>query len=138
MKTYDILEIVRVLDGDTLEVVIDLGFNIQLKQKVRLVNIDTPEIRTSNEEVKKYGIRAMEKLQEYLDTSNKYVITLIDSKLTGKYGRIIGDIYAVGNNLTASEFLAANNYAWIYKSDKHHDLSELAPLENEGTQFISI
>jgi micrococcal nuclease len=129
MYQYKITEIRRVLDGDTVDVTIDLGFNIRLNHRVRLVNIDAPSVRTLNEEVKKYGLRAKEKLEEYLNSGDSIIVATQKPSETEKYGRILGEIYVEGHNLTASEYLFANQYAWVYdEKNRKSDLSELAPL----------
>jgi micrococcal nuclease len=129
MYQYKITEIRRIIDGDTVDVTIDLGFNIHLNHRVRLVNIDAPSIRTLNEEVKKYGLRAKEKLEEYLNSGDSIIVATQKPSETEKYGRILGEIYVEGHNLTASEYLFANQYAWVYdEKNRKSDLSELAPL----------
>ena len=129
MYQYKISEVLRVIDGDTVDVMIDLGFNILMKQRIRLSHIDAPSIRTLNEEVKKYGMRAKEKLEEYLKTGDKLVIATQNPNKTEKYGRVLGELYVEGNSLTASEYLFANQYAWVYdEANRKTDLSELAAL----------
>jgi micrococcal nuclease len=129
MYQYKILEVLRVIDGDTVDVMIDLGFNIHMKQRIRLSHIDAPSIHTLNEEVKKYGMRAKEKLEEYLKTGDKLVIATQNPNKTEKYGRVLGELYVEGSSLTASEYLFANQYAWVYDEGKRKtDLSELAAL----------
>jgi len=83
------VEIVRVVDGDTVDVDIDLGFGVWLKkQRVRLYGIDTPESRTRDLNEKKYGLMAKEYLKERI--SNGAILkTRLDGK--GKYGRILGE-----------------------------------------------
>jgi micrococcal nuclease len=123
------IKVLRVIDGDTIEASIDLGFNIFFKQFIRLTNIDAPEVRTLNEEVKKYGLRAKEKLEEYLNSGDSIIVATQNPNRTEKYGRVLGEVYVEGNNLTASEFMFANQYAWVYDSkNRKSDLSELAPL----------
>jgi micrococcal nuclease len=129
MYQYKISKIRRVLDGDTVDVTIDLGFNIHLNHRVRLSNIDAPSVRTLNEEVKKYGLRAKEKLEEYLNSGDSIIVATQKPSETEKYGRVLGEIYVEGHNLTASEYLFANQYAWVYdEKNRKSDLSELAPL----------
>jgi micrococcal nuclease len=129
MYQYKISKIRRIIDGDTVDVTIDLGFNIHLNHRVRLSNIDAPSIRTLNEEVKKYGLRAKEKLEEYLNSGDNIIVATQKPSETEKYGRILGEIYVEGHNLTASEYLFANQYAWVYdEKNRKSDLSELAPL----------
>ena len=129
MYQYKISNIIRVIDGDTVEATLDLGFNIHLKQTIRLTNIDAPSIRTLDEEVKKYGLRAKEKLEEYLKTGDRIIVATQNPNKTEKFGRVLGELYVEGNSLTASEYLFANQYAWVYdEKNRKSDLSELAPL----------
>ena len=108
---------------------IDLGFNIHMKQRIRLSHIDAPSIHTLDEEVKKYGMRAKEKLEEYLKTGDRLVVATQNPNKTEKYGRVLGELYVEGSSLTASEYLFANQYAWVYDEEKRKtDLSELAAL----------
>jgi micrococcal nuclease len=131
MYQYRIKKIERIIDGDTFICELDLGFNIILKQTVRLIGINTPEIHTLNEEVKKYGLRAKEKLQEYLSKGSEIIIETKKPDSIEKYGRIIGSVYVIGEPLTADEYMIANNYAWSYKGkgEKNLNLSELAALD---------
>jgi micrococcal nuclease len=130
MYQYKISNILRVIDGDTVEATLDLGFNIHLKQTIRLTNIDAPSIRTLDEEVKKYGLRAKEKLEEYLKTGDRLIVATQNPNRTEKFGRVLGELYVDGNSLTASEYLFANQYAWVYdEKNRKSDLSELAPLD---------
>jgi micrococcal nuclease len=130
MYQYKISNILRVIDGDTVEATLDLGFNIHLKQTIRLTNIDAPSIRTLDEEVKKYGLRAKEKLEEYLKTGDRIIVATENPNKTEKFGRVLGEVYVEGNNLTASEYLFSNQYAWVYdEKNRKSDLSELAPLD---------
>ena len=127
MYTYNLKDI-RVIDGDTIEASIDLGFNIFLKQSIRLTNINAPSLRTLNEEEKKYGLRAKNKLQEYINSGTEVIVATQNPNKSEKYGRVLGEVYVQGHNLTASEYLFANQYAWAYDPSKEQDLSELAPL----------
>ena len=83
-------EILRVVDGDTVDVDIDLGFGVKYaKQRIRLYGIDTPESRTRDLEEKKYGIMAKEYVETYMPVGSKQIIcTQKDDK--GKFGRILG------------------------------------------------
>ena len=91
------VEIVRVVDGDTVDVDIDLGFGVWLKkQRVRLYGIDTPESRTRDLNEKKYGLMAKEYLKERI--SNGAILkTRLDGK--GKYGRILGEFIVLDNEV---------------------------------------
>jgi len=92
-------EVQRVVDGDTVDVVLDLGFDILHKCRVRLYGIDTPESRTRNLDEKARGKMASAFLSEAINSGNKVVIQtkLKDSK--GKYGRVLGDIVVDGKNI---------------------------------------
>lgn len=79
----------RIVDGDTLDVHIDLGYSVKLyKQRVRLIGIDTPESRTRDLEEKKLGLAAKERLKELCGDK-----IILRSHGKGKYGRILGEIY---------------------------------------------
>ena len=85
-------ELRRVVDGDTVDVTIDCGFNMHVKERVRLKGINTPECRTRDLEEKERGLRAKERLIEILDSwGNRMIIrTSIDKK--GKFGRLLGEL----------------------------------------------
>lgn len=128
MYQYNIKDI-RVIDGDTIEASIDLGFNIFIRQNIRLSNIDAPPVHSLNEEVKKYGLRAKDKLQEYINSGKEVIVATQNPNKTEKFGRVLGEVYVQGHTLTASEYLFANQYAWVYDpTNRKSDLSELAPL----------
>ena len=94
-------KLVKVVDGDTVDVDIDLGFGVWLQnQRIRLYGIDTPESRTSDAEEKKYGLAAKERMQEWLDGGNLKIVTHKDAK--GKYGRILGELYTFDTNVNVS------------------------------------
>ena len=130
MYQYKIKKIIDIIDGDTIKVELSLGFGIYYEITLRLVDINAPEVRTINEEVKKYGIRAKEKLQEYINGGEgNLIVSTLKPKPEDKYGRILGTLYKEGQNLTASEYLLANSYAWYYSGKvKETDLTKLAPL----------
>jgi|TARA_R110000824_G_scaffold397142_1_gene599597 micrococcal nuclease len=92
----------RVVDGDTCDVVLDLGFNILHKCRVRLFGIDTPESRTRDLDEKARGILAKNYLKDAIETGKKVVIQtkLKDSK--GKFGRVLGDVVVDGININQS------------------------------------
>ena len=107
----------NVVDGDTVDLDIDLGFNIHVNERVRLEGIDTPEVRTSDPLEKEAGILV-----------KSYVKNLIEGKMvylhstefkTGKYGRVIGDIIMKSGDIEVSlcETLITKAYAKEYSSD---------------------
>lgn len=130
MYTYEIKRVIDVIDGDTLKVVIALGFDIYLEKSLRLVDINAPEVRTLNEEVKRYGIRAKQKLEEYVNSGEgRLIVNTMKPDPNESFGRVLGSLYKEGQPLTASEFMLSNRYAWVYSPKvKLTDLSLLAPL----------
>ena len=79
----------RIIDGDTVDVLIDLGFSLTIKQRIRLMGIDTPEVRTRDLKEKYFGVMAKERLKELLSGN----IVVVTKKEKGKYGRILGTFY---------------------------------------------
>jgi len=92
-------EVTRVVDGDTVDAFVDLGFDMHSKQRVRLFGINTPECRTRDKEEKKRGFAAKARLKEMLsENKNKCVIkTRLDKK--GKFGRVLGVLYVNDKDL---------------------------------------
>jgi micrococcal nuclease len=89
------VEILKVVDGDTVDVNIDLGFNIWMrKERVRIMSIDTPESRTTDKIEKVFGIAAKERLQQLLGKTAILVTEVINGvDARGKFGRTLGDFY---------------------------------------------
>ena len=118
--------LVKVIDGDTVDVDIDLGFGVWLrKQRIRLYGIDTPESRTRDKVEKVYGLAAKEFLVDMLSTGDMSIKTYKDSK--GKFGRILGELFvktSVGE-LSINQSLVENNHAVrYYGQSKNEMLSE--------------
>ena len=80
----------RVIDGDTIDVNIDLGFDISVNKRVRFAGINTPESRTRDLEEKERGLAAKARVQSILDENDTFTL---ESKEIGKYGRVLGEIY---------------------------------------------
>ncbi len=105
MYTYKAL-LMRVIDGDTIEVMVDLGFNVLTKQVLRLNNIDTAEIyRPTNNEEKELGIEAKKFVEDFIGDSE---LTIKTNK-TGKYGRWLADVFVEGESL--NEALVDNGFS---------------------------
>ena len=96
--SYRVSKVLKVVDGDTIDVILDMGFDIMYKQRVRLFGIDTPESRTRDKVEKKYGLLAKKFLTETLK-KGKIVIKTHKGEETGKFGRILGEIYVNGINV---------------------------------------
>ena len=106
-------KLVRVIDGDTIDCVIDLGFNVRLKERIRLKGIDTPETRTRDLEEKKLGIAAKERVQQAFQHSDDFtIITEYDKK--GKYGRILGTIMLPDRKISLNQMLLDEGHAKVY------------------------
>ena len=106
--------LVKIVDGDTIDVNLDLGFDVVLKkQRVRLYGINTPESRTRDLEEKRYGLAAKERLRELLEEAESIMVkTEIDKKARGKYGRILGTIFA--GKINVNDLLISEGHAVAY------------------------
>ena len=93
-------KLIRVVDGDTLDCLISLGFGIFIKERVRLMGIDTPESRTRNKAEKSWGLAAKDRLKKILkSTKGEFIITTKLQK-KGKFGRILGEILIPADMIT--------------------------------------
>ena len=115
--------LVKIIDGDTIDVDLDLGFAVVLKkQRIRLYGINTPESRTRDLVQKKYGLAAKERLRELVEEAESITVkTEIDKKARGKYGRILGTIFAGKinvNDLLVSEGHAVSYYGGQKRTNK--------------------
>ena len=110
--------LLKIVDGDTIDVDLDLGFSVVLKkQRIRLYGINTPESRTRDLEEKKYGLAAKARLRELLEAAESITVkTAIDKKARGKYGRILGTIYA--DDINVNELLLEEGHAIAYFGGK--------------------
>ena len=114
----------KVLDGDTVDIDLDLGFNIILaNQRVRMAGIDTPESRTTNKEEKPRGILSKKKLTEKLPVGSWQKINTIKSDNNDdKFGRILGE-FILEDGTNVNNWLIENNYAVHYKGE-NKDLTQ--------------
>ena len=121
MYEYAITDVVRVVAGDTIDIIIDLGFSLTKKERVRLAGIDAPESRTTDLEEKKMGLESKEFLTRRL---NDCVNLKVKTEKDGKYGRMLGWIYCGETNI--NEEMIYRGYAWKYDGGtKQKDLEEL-------------
>lgn len=132
MYEYKIAQVLKVVDGDTIDVAIDLGFDISVTKRVRLAGIDTPESRTKDLEEKAMGLEAKEYLAKALKSAKECVIkTELDE--TGKFGRVLGWIYLDGNHNSINNIMIQQGYAWEYDGGtKDKDLDELRKIRSEN------
>ena len=130
---FRVTEINKVLDGDTIDVTIDLGFELYKKERVRIAGVDTPEKRTRNLEEKALGIDATDwlkgKLEGAINGDDDLVIRTELEGGVGKYGRLLGWLYIGDGNLSLNEEMITQGYAWPYdggtKQKNFEDLREI-------------
>ena len=115
---FRVTEIVKVLDGDTIDVLIDLGFDLFKKERVRVAGVDTPEKRTRDLEEKALGIDATkwlkDKLESTIDGDDELTIRTELVGGVGKYGRLLGWLYIGDSDLSLNEQMITEGYAWAY------------------------
>ena len=115
---FRVTEINRVVDGDTIDVTIDLGFDLLKKERVRIAGVDTPEKRTRDLEEKALGLDATQWMKEQLEGAiNGESELTIRTELKGgmgKYGRLLGWLYVGDAELSLNEIMIAQGYAWAY------------------------
>ena len=110
-------KLVRVVDGDTCDAMIDLGFEVWVKKRIRFAGVDTWESRTRNLEEKKKGLEAKAYTKKMLEESNEGKFTLKSHGL-GKYGRVLGEIFLKGEEQSLNELLKENGHAYAYDGGK--------------------
>ena len=127
-------EINRVLDGDTIDVTIDLGFDLYKKERVRVAGVDTPEKRTRDLEEKALGIDATNWLKKKLEDTiagdgDELAIRTELVGGMGKYGRLLGWLYINEDTISLNEQMITEGYAWAYDGGtKKKDFEELREI----------
>ena len=134
--TFRVTEINRVVDGDTIDVTIDLGFELYKKERVRVAGVDTTEKRTRDLEEKALGIDATNWLKKQLeDTINGDDELIIRTDLkggVGKYGRLLGWLYIGDEQVSINEQMIDEGYAWSYDGGtKQKDFEELREIRRQ-------
>jgi micrococcal nuclease len=123
---YRIRSVHKVVDGDTIDADIDLGFDISLTKRIRLAGIDTPESRTTNAYEKKLGLEVKDWLKERLKFAKDILIKTELPDSTEKYGRIIGHLFINGEEISINNQMISEGYAWEYAGGtKKKDFDEL-------------
>ena len=126
MYTYRVKKVLSVVDGDTIDVEIDLGFDISITKRVRLAGIDTPESRTSNKYEKTLGLESKAFLKQRLASAQTVVIRTEKPDSSEKYGRVLGWLYLDEDKTSFNETMIASGYAWSYLGDtKVKDFDQL-------------
>ena len=130
---FRVTKINKVVDGDTIDVTIDLGFDLYKKERVRVAGIDTPEKRTRNLEEKALGIDATNwlktKLDEAITGDDELTIRTELSGGIGKYGRLLGWLYIGDGDVSLNEEMIKQGYAWEYDGGtKNKNFEELREI----------
>ena len=133
---FRVTEIVKVLDGDTIDVIIDLGFELYKKERVRIAGVDTPEKRTRDLEEKELGIDATNWLKGRLDGAisgdDDLVIRTELVGGVGKYGRLLGWLYIGDGTVSLNEQMIEEGYAWSYDGGtKQKNFEELREIRRQ-------
>ena len=110
-------KLVRVVDGDTCDAMIDLGFNVWVKNRIRFMGVDAWESRTRNLEEKKKGLAAKAYTKDLLENSDEGKF-LLKSHGVGKYGRVLGELFVKGHEQSVNELLKENGHASAYYGGK--------------------
>jgi micrococcal nuclease len=111
---YRIKEIHKIVDGDTIDASIDLGFDISLEKRIRLAGVDTPESRTTNLKEKAMGLESKEWLKKKLEGAKDIIIKTDLPDSTEKYGRIIGHLFINGQETSLNNQMIDEGYALAY------------------------
>jgi len=117
MYEYYVRKVENVVDGDTIDVLIDLGFDILFQSRVRLAGIDTPESRTKDLKEKALGLESKEYLKKHLKDAKSVVIKTEKMDSSEKYGRILGWVYINGDTESLNDKMINDGYAWGYMGD---------------------
>lgn len=109
---YRVVKVDRIIDGDTIDVLLDLGFHIHILKRIRFKHIDTWEMRGGTEETKEKARKAAARLGELLNMGTVYLQTYMDAE--GKYGRLLGDMYVMTADekvIDVTQTLVAEGYS---------------------------
>jgi micrococcal nuclease len=117
MYEYFVKNVTNVVDGDTIDVIIDLGFDILFASRVRLAGIDTPESRTRDLAEKALGLESKEYLKKHLKDAKSIIIKTEKMNSTEKFGRILGWLYVNGETVSVNDKMINDGYAWGYMGD---------------------
>jgi micrococcal nuclease len=135
MYEYFVKQVTNVVDGDTIDVVIDLGFDISFSSRVRLAGIDTPESRTTNKAEKALGLESKKYLADRIKAAKNIVIKTEKMDSSEKYGRILGWLYLDGEGNSINHEMIEKGYAWGYLGDtKVKDFEALAKARAKSSK----
>ena len=141
---YRVKQVIKVVDGDTIDVAIDLGFDISLTKRVRLSGVDTPESRTTDIKEKTLGLEVKEWLKKKLQDQTDIIIKTELPDSTEKYGRILGQLFvgdkevmSVNKKKSVNQQMIDEGYAWSYKGDtKVKDFEKLKTIRQQKETLL--
>jgi len=138
---FRVIEINRVVDGDTIDVTIDLGFDLYKKERVRVAGVDTPEKRTKDPEEKALGYDATnwlkEKLEGAINGDDELTVRTELVGGVGKYGRLLGWLYIGDAELSLNEQMITEGYAWEYDGGtKQKNFEELREIRRTNGTLL--
>ena len=138
---FRVVKVNRVVDGDTIDVTIDLGFDLMKKERVRVAGVDTPEKRTRDLEEKALGIDATnwlkKKLEDTIKGEDELIIRTELKGGVGKYGRLLGWLYVGDSNVSLNEEMIGEGYAWPYDGGtKQKDFESLRKIRRSFGTLI--
>ena len=130
---FRVVKIDKVVDGDTIDVTIDLGFDLYKKERVRIAGVDTPEKRTRDLEEKALGLDATywmkKQLEDTIAGDEELIIRTELKGGTGKYGRLLGWLYVGDDDVSLNEQMITEGYAWAYDGGtKQKNFEELREI----------
>lgn len=123
MYEYRVKSVDRVVDGDTVDITIDLGFGLLKKERVRVAGVDTPEKRTRNAKEKLLGYDATSFAERWFEHNEDIVVR---TEKDGKYGRMLGWFFA--NDVCLNHELISQGYAWDYQGGTKNDAEDMDVL----------
>ena len=138
---FRVVKINKVVDGDTIDVTIDLGFDLYKKERVRIAGVDTPEKRTRDLEEKALGLDATywmkDKLTETIKGDEELIIRTELKGGTGKYGRLLGWLYVGEDDVSLNEKMITEGYAWAYDGGtKQKNFEELREIRRSFGSLV--
>ncbi len=136
MYEYAIKEVVKIVDGDTVDVIIDLGFNLSKKERIRLAGIDTPESRTRDLEEKAMGLEAKDYLTNKIEACDAL---RVKTEKDGKYGRMLGHFFCDNIEGSLNNLMIEAGYAWPYFGEKKDDSADrFQILEDKRVAYAAL
>jgi len=141
---YRVKQVIKVVDGDTIDVAIDLGFDISLTKRVRLSGVDTPESRTTDLKEKSLGLEVKEWLKKKLQDQTDIIIKTELPDSTEKYGRILGQLFvgdkevmSVNKKKSVNQQMIDEGYAWEYDGGtKVKDFEKLKTIRQQKETLL--